>query len=246
MTIRTEMPKASVSGHDIVESSTAFFDWLACWYDELPSATFHEICPNPSTAALLVEDLLIGFCREGPLASDRVDTIVQPTAALFQRAYDEGVTRFVVSRDVHDEEAPEFEAWPPHCVRGTKESDLVPEIAKLPFASQFRIIEKNSLSTGICTDFEDWLTENSDVTDYVVTGDCTDLCTYALAMHIRMWANAGNLAGKHVIVPASTVQTYDLPVSVADGTLPHPGDFTHMFFLYHMALNGIRVVSTIT
>jgi hypothetical protein len=61
-----------------------------------------------------------------------------------------------------------------------------------------------------------------------------------------MWSNAHNKAGKRVWVDASAVQTYDLPVSVAQGAvMPHPGDFIHMFFLYHMALNGIRVVKCI-
>jgi hypothetical protein len=49
-----------------------------------------------------------------------------------------------------------------------------------------------------------------------------------------------------VVVPADCVDTYDLPVAVAQslGALPHAADLLHLIFLYHMALNGIEVVAT--
>ena len=82
----------------------------------------------------------------------------------------------------------------------------------------------------------------------IVVGDCTDLCTYSLAMHLRLRANALNVASFDVIVPANAVDTYDLPPDLAraSGAFAHPGDFFHQVFLYHMALNGIHVVSELT
>ena len=52
---------------------------------------------------------------------------------------------------------------------------------------------------------------------------------------------------QRVILPADAVQTYDMPIATAKemGTLAHPGDFFHLVFLYHMALNGIQVVRTV-
>jgi hypothetical protein len=51
-----------------------------------------------------------------------------------------------------------------------------------------------------------------------------------------------------VIVPANAVDTYDLSVEAAEaiGAMPHPADFFHQTFLYHMALNGIEVVRELT
>lgn len=229
----------------VIEETKPFFHWLARWYDNLPPAALSSVFPNSAAGAVLVADLIIGFCKEGPLASKRIDAIVRPTVDLLCRANERGVQRFVLAQDTHAPNTPEFEAWPPHCVRGTRESEMVPELRSLPFSGLFTIVEKNALSAGMGTELEAWLSRNEDVTDYVVAGDCTDLCTYNLALFVRMWANAGNLAGKRVWVDASTVQTYDLPVSEADGALPHPGDFTHMYFLYHLALNGVQVVSAI-
>src|SRR5579875_2696179 len=224
-------------GRQIIKDTAVFFDWLAGWYDNLAPATFDELVPQPDRAAVLAADLIVGFCSEGPLASERVNSIVRPAVELFRRAHQAGVTRFVLAQDTHAPDTPEFEAWPPHCIRGTRESEMVPELESLPFAGQFTVIEKNTLSAGIGTEFPAWLRANDDVTHYIVTGDCTDLCTYNLAMFVRMWANATNLPGRQVIVDAQAVQTFDLPVSAADAAFPHPGDFTNMYFLYHMALN---------
>jgi len=50
-----------------------------------------------------------------------------------------------------------------------------------------------------------------------------------------------------VIVPANCVQTWHLSVEDAEDlpAMPHHGDLLHTVFLYHMALNGIEVVSEI-
>ena len=65
-------------------------------------------------------------------------------------------------------------------------------------------------------------------------------------MHLRMRANALNLATFEVIVPANAVQTFDIPDSPeATAGQAHPGDFFHDVFLYHMAANGIRIVASI-
>ena len=50
-----------------------------------------------------------------------------------------------------------------------------------------------------------------------------------------------------VIVPENCVQTYDMSIELAKevGAFAHPGDLMHVFFLYHMALNGVEVIKAI-
>jgi nicotinamidase-related amidase len=167
--------------------------------------------------------------------------------ALFQRAHAAGVRRFVLTPDTHDPHTPEFDAWPVHCVRGTEESQMIPELAALPFARDFTIFEKNGLSPENGTGFDAWVDANADLTTAIVAGDCTDLCVYQLAMHLRVRANALNRAPFEVIVPANVVDTFDLAPATARnaGAMAHPGDFFHRVFLYHMALNGIRIVKAL-
>jgi len=199
---------------------------------------------DPATTAIFSTDMINGFCHFGPLASPRVLAIIGPVVDLFTRAHALGVRDFVLTQDTHEPDAPEFAAWPPHCVRGTPEAETIPEITALPFADLLTVVEKNSLHPGHETEFDAWLAVHPELRTAVVVGDCTDLCVYTLAMHLRLVSNARNIPDVRVIVPANAVDTYDLSPEAASaiGAFPHPGQFFHEVFLYHMALNGIEVV----
>ena len=153
----------------------------------------------------------------------------------------------LLTQDTHEPDAVEFASFPPHCVRGTAEAEPVAEIQALPFFHEMVILPKNSIASGLNTGLSDWLDAHPEVDTFIVVGDCTDLCTYQLAMHLRLDANARQIQ-RRVIVPADCVETYDLPVEIARqiGSLPHPADLLHAVFLYHMALNGMEVVQSIT
>ncbi len=81
---------------------------------------------------------------------------------------------------------------------------------------------------------------------FIVVGDCTDLCTYQLAMHLRLDANARQLQ-RRVILPVDCVDTYDMPFekAAAIGAIPHPAAFIHAVFLHNMHLNGVEIYATI-
>lgn len=222
--------------------------WITEWADALQPQSLAELVSEPKRVALFSADMVVGFCDSGNLASSRIDALTEPVVDLFRRLHDLGVRDFVLVQDTHDPQTPEFGAWPVHCVAGTEESETIPELKELPFSDRFTVIPKNSLGPGYGTGFDRWLDAHPEIRTAVVVGDCTDLCTYNLAMHLRLRANALNIAGFDVVVPANAVDTYDLPPQEARaiGAFPHPGDFFHHVFLYHMALNGVRVVSELT
>ena len=221
-------------------------EFVTRWYDRLLARRLDDVV-DPAATAIFCTDMTIGFCDRGNLASPRVGALIAPVVAVFQRAHALGVRHFVLTQDTHHPQTPEFEAWPVHCVRGTEEAETVPELRALPFADRFTVIEKNSLDPGFETDFDAWLDAHPDLRTAIVVGNCTDLCVYQLAMHLRLRHNARNVPGVVVIVPANAVDTYDLPADSAEavGAMPHPGDFFHQVFLYHMALNGIQVVGVL-
>lgn len=233
-----------MSMSDTKKQSGLFLDWLSSWRSELETKSVHETFDEPDQVAVLSVDLIVGFCTEGPLASPRVAGIVPAVVRLFDKAHQAGVTQFVLFQDTHTDDAPEFEAFGPHCVAGSRESGTVPELTALTFSDGFEIIPKNSLSAAIETSFSDWLKSRPAVDRFIVVGDCTDLCVYQLAMHLKLSANAMNVR-RSIIVPANCVETYDMPVGRAAelGILPHDAELLHVVFLYHMALNGIEVVA---
>lgn len=216
------------------------------WINSLAPAALSDLVPEPGRAAFFSADLINGFVHFGPLASPRVLGIVDNVVELFRRGHEYGIGHFVLMQDTHDPETPEFNAYPPHALKGDAESDGIPELTNLPFADAFTIVRKNSLNPAIETGFDAWWDQHRDINRAIVVGDCTDLCVYQLAMHLRMRANALNLQDFEVIVAENVVQTFDIPEDGAAVGAAHPGNYFHDVFLYHMASNGVRVVSEIT
>lgn len=230
-------------GPSLLERSKPFIKFLDEWFAQLPELPLQTAISNPEKTAILSVDVINGFCTMGPLASPRVEAIISPIVDLFKAAWDVGVRHIILTQDTHEPDAVEFDAWLPHCVRGTVEAETVQAFKDLPFFDQMVLFEKNSISSGLNTGLNDWISTHPEVNTFIVVGDCTDLCVYQLAMHLRLDANARQLE-RRVIVPETVVDTYDYTVESAreHGGLPHAADLHHAFFLYHMALNGIEVV----
>ena len=227
-------------------ATESFLKYLDQWISELSLVQLKDLTSNPEKVAIVSVDVIKGFCNQGPLSSPRVAGIVEPIVKLMKDAWNNGVNNMILCQDTHDPEAVEFSEWPPHCVRGTEEAQTVDEINQLPFFENILVLEKNSIASGLNKGFQEWVLDHKDVETYIVVGDCTDLCTYQLAMFLRLDANERQVK-REVILPENCVQTYDMSVETAQkfGTFPHPGDFLHAVFLYHMALNGMKVVKQI-
>lgn len=236
-----------MNAEQLIEQSRPFLNYVVEWKEGLQPKPLAEIVNNqPENVAVISVDVINGFCYEGALASPRVATIVEPIVTLFQKSYQAGVRNFILTQDTHPEDSVEFESYPPHCIRGTRESETVDKFKELPFFDQFQVLPKQSINSAIGTDLEPWLAAHPQVNTFIAVGDCTDLCTYQLAMHLKLRGNARNEKVR-VIVPEDCVDTYDLPVPVATeiGAIPHDGDLLHYIFLYHMRLNGIEVVAKV-
>ena len=235
----------------LLDRSRPFLGWLVDWYNGRPTLEMEQVIEeaggDAGNVAVLAVDVTSGFCSEGPLASERVGEIVGPIVRLFEQAYSLGVRHFILPQDTHSEDALEFRSFPPHCVRGTDEPVTVPELRALPFSDLYLTLEKDSISSNLDTGLGDWLDLHPEVTTFLVTGDCTDFCVHQLAMYLRLRANARNLRDVRVIVPIDGVDTFDIPLEVAEevGAMPHPADLLHLIFLYSMAQNGVEIAARV-
>lgn len=233
--------------HDInqlQDNDQRFLSWLRAWTESLPTVCVDD----PANSAVVVVDMVNGFCKTGNLASERINAVTSPLVEALKAANASGVGRYLIAEDTHREHDREFAAFPPHCIRGSGEEKTVEEITSLPFADRFQYFPKPTINISVGTDMDERLQEmlGAGVHTFVVTGDCTDLCVYQAASYLRLAANAQDRDAR-VIVPRDLVDTYDLSPEVADsaGAMPHPGDLLHQVFLYHLALIGCEVVANV-
>jgi len=116
----------------------------------------------------------------------------------------------VFTADTHDPDDAEFAMWPVHCVRGTWESEIIPELRA--FAEGARIQAKRRYSAFFDTDLDAYLQKiNPD--RVVVMGVCTDICVMHTVADLRN-------RDYEVIVIADGVASFD--------------EAAHNFALQHM------------
>jgi len=223
-----------------------FLNYIDGWVTRLPHLNPGEVFKDPGKTAILSVDMINGFCRQGSLASSRIEAVIPAITALMRTGWELGLREILLLQDCHTPEAKEFGAYAAHAICGSSEAETVDEIRALPFFEEITLFTKNSVDSSQNTGLIAWLDKHPQISTFVVVGNCTDICVYQLANFLRARANAFGYDWR-VIVPEDCVQTYDLPIEAADavGATPHDGNLLHKAFLYHMALNGVEVVQGI-
>lgn len=180
---------------------------------------------NSAKTVLFVVDMNNGFAKKGALYSDRTENMIEPIRDFALQCQKQGM-RIVAFSDCHSTNSPEFTGYPPHCVEGTQECELVDELAFL----KDNVIYKSS-TNGLFCDLDEIL--NGDYTNFILVGCCTDICIYQLAVGLKAYFNQKNMSSS-VIVPMELVDTFDSP--------DHNADLYNVVFCSSMVQNGITVV----
>jgi nicotinamidase-related amidase len=196
----------------------------------LPNITFDEL--DKKTTALVIVDIVNGFIREGAMASPDIESIIAPSAQLAKRFSDENMP-IAAFADCHKKGCAEFASFPEHCLDGTAESELVDELKNIP---NITLIKKNS-TNGFHEDaFRDFLKEHSGVTNFVVIGDCTDICVLQFCLSLKTYFNRENRICS-ILVPINCVETYNAPY--------HNGILMNLASYKLMSDCGIKFVQSI-
>jgi len=167
---------------------------------------------------VLVVDMLNGFCKAGNLASPRCDAVIPRVAEVLEERMAAG-DHFIFLSDNHLPNDREFEMFPPHCIRGTPEAEVVPELQRFLTRSESTLIPKTRYSGFYGTDLERRL-KTLAPSEVRVVGVCTDICVLHTVADLRN-------RDLNVIVPAPAVETFDAP--------GHAADEVNRFALGHMA-----------
>ena len=147
---------------------------------------------------VIVEDMLRGFMEEGhPLyCGAGARKIIKPVRRLLEEESQKGSTIFFLA-DNHVPDDREFEMFPAHCVVGTTECEVVPELAKYAH----KTIPKQRYSSFFQTGLEKEL-EKLRPDKIIVCGVCTDICV----LHTVADARARDY---QVEVPVDCVASFD-------------------------------------
>lgn len=150
--------------------------------------------------ALIVVDMQCGFMSpEGSLyCGEAARAIIPGIQKLAAREAAAG-SLVVFTVDTHAPDDKEFAMFPPHCVAGTPDTEIIPELAGL--ARQHTILPKRRYSAFFETDLADRLADFQPE-QVIVVGDCTDICVLHTVADLRN-------RDYPVWVPADLVASFD-------------------------------------
>jgi len=122
--------------------------------------------------AVIVADVVRGFLEEGhPLyCGDAARGIIPHLQRLLEREIAAGSKVFYIC-DHHEPDDPEFKMFPAHCVAGTPETELIPEIAQYTG----EIIHKTRYDAFFGTTLDEKL-KALRPDKLIICGVCTDIC----------------------------------------------------------------------
>ena len=149
---------------------------------------------------VLVVDVVRGFLEPGHnlYCGDDARNIIPRVRSLLERERRAGSEVLFIS-DHHDPDDLEFRIFPVHCVKGTEEPNVIPELAE--FVTDSNVVPKNRYSGFFNTDLAQRL-ERLKPDKLVVCGVCTDICVLHTASDARN-------RDYPVEVPADCVATFD-------------------------------------
>ena len=102
---------------------------------------------------VLVVDMLKGFMESGHnlYSGDDCRDIIPNVKMMLERELGAGSSIFFIC-DNHESDGLEFRMFPQHCVKGSEETDVIPELSK--FVTEHNIVPKNRYSGFFNTNLE--------------------------------------------------------------------------------------------
>jgi len=179
--------------------------------DELRRALVVRVTRPPlprGRVGLIVVDVVRGFTRSGNLSDPRSMAPMVQAIGTLVRALDDRLgerLHLLMLRDCHHPDVPE-PPYPPHCIVGTGEELLDPDLAWLADRSQTTVVDKDCINglVGAMRSVDsadgrlwrnllvDWVVEQ-EIETLVIAGDCTDICVSDLTVALLSARNHGML-----------------------------------------------------
>jgi len=227
---------------------------------EIPLEQELVVLSEDVVTGLVLVDIINGFCTVGAgnlaprEANSQISGMINESERL-ARLFCEKKWPVMAFLDSHHPDKPE-EPYPPHCIAGTDESNLVPALRWLENEANVTIRRKDcfdgylgSTENDGSNVFVDWVKKNQ-IKAILVVGICTDICVLDFVCSTLSARNLGFLTPlEHVVVYSRGCATFDVPLHVArntKGALAHPQEFMHHVGLYMAKERGAKIASKVS
>lgn len=227
---------------------------------ELPLEQTSVVLGDDGATGLVLVDIINGFCTvgAGSLAprepDEQISSMVEESSRL-ARSFCDKKWPVLAFLDSHQPDKPE-DPYPPHCITGTDESNLVPALRWIEKEPNVTIRRKDcydgylgSFESDGSNVFVDWV-KNNQIKTILVVGTCTDICVLDFVCSTLSARNLGFLKPlKDVIVYSRGCATFNVPLHVArntKGAMAHPQEFMHHVGLYMAKERGAKIVDQVS
>lgn len=179
---------------------------------------------------VIVVDMVNGFVKEGPLAAFNIMEVVPRQVEILEEAEKEEGTGICFIRDSHPINAEEFKVYGPHCIEGTKETEVIDELKRFQNGN----IEyfKNSTNFMFARKFQSDLQQAKELERIDLMGCLSEVCVKNGAISLRTFLDEYN-KDIQLGVYEDAIDTFDAPGHNAYEVTNNA--------LKEMANNGIKV-----
>lgn len=159
--------------------------------------------------ALYVIDMNNGFVNFGAMANPKYNELVPEQLKLINKfRREEEFVNFIL--EGHAKDATEFKKYPEHCVFGSKEARLIPELIGEQNKENTRTYYKNSTNGMLNRNLQEDIKKLKNLREIVIAGVCTDLCVFDFGRTYARYLDELNREG-NLFVIKNAVDTFDAP-----------------------------------
>ncbi len=180
---------------------------------------------------LITIDMVNGFVKEGPLAAPSIMRVVPRQIELLEEASKDDKTGIVFVRDSHPIDAVEFKTYGPHCIEGTKETEVIDELKK--YEKVGLTYFKNSTNLMYALGLQQDLIRFFNLERIRLMGCLSEVCVENGAIGLRTFFDQIN-RDVEVCVYEDAIDTFDAPL--------HNADLRTKEALNKMEANGVKVL----
>lgn len=176
-------------------------------------------------------DMINGFVKEGTLAAPSIMRVVPRQQEILEEYLNDEEKGIIFIRDEHTKDAVEFNTFPEHCVKGTKESELIDELKK--YYKDAYDFPKNSTNFVFAPGFQEQIDKFTNLETVTLMGCLSEVCVKNGGITLRNYFDQNN-KDIDIYVAEDAIDTYDAPGHNAEEVTEQA--------LKDMEANGIKIL----